>query len=86
MDLSFKPRFLRKFNRLPRPLREEAREKIELFRDTKNHQLLKVHKLQGRMSDCCSFSVNYRYRIIFKWEKQNESAVLLTIGDHSVYN
>lgn len=85
MEVSLKPRFLRKLKKLPDSLREEVFDKIDLFKDPRNHSSLKVHKLHGAMHGCWSFSVNYRYRIVFEWEKPNESAVLLTIGDHSIY-
>lgn len=65
-------------------LQEEIKEKIDLFRSEKNHEHLKVHKLKGRLSRYYSFSVNYRYRIVFMYQSASE-AVLLTIGDHDIY-
>ena len=85
MEVSFKPSFLRQFKKLPFPLQDETHERIELFKSSANHVSLKVHKLHGELKDCYSFSVNYRYRIVFMWEVQNKSAVLLAIGDHAVY-
>lgn len=64
---------------------DEFKEKIELFRVRDNHRQLKVHKLKGALSDKLSFSVNYKYRIIFIWIS-SDSAVLLAIGDHDTYN
>jgi len=85
MEVHFTPQFRRQFRKFEPLLQEEALEKIELFKDVKNHPRLKVHKLSGRLAGRMSFSVNYRYRILFRWEKRNESAILLSIGDHSVY-
>lgn len=85
MEIALAPRFKREFKKLPKALREETREKVELFRDPANHQALHVHKLKGRLAGRLSFSVNYRYRIIFMWEVQNTSAILLAIGDHALY-
>ena len=85
MEVAYKPVFIRQLKKLPRPLREEALEKIELFKDPERHSMLKVHKLHGELRDYFSFSVNYRYRIIFQWEVRNKSAILLAIGDHVVY-
>lgn len=85
MDVSFAPQFRRQFKKLQKPLQEEALEKIEQFKSVENHPGLRVHKLSGRMEGRLSFSVNYRYRIVFMWEKQNESAILLAVGDHSIY-
>jgi mRNA-degrading endonuclease YafQ of YafQ-DinJ toxin-antitoxin module len=84
MKVYFKPTFIRKFKQLEMALRDEAMEKIELFKDEKNHKQLKVHKLQGALSGRYSFSVNYKTRIVFSYLSKNE-AVLLTVGDHDVY-
>lgn len=85
MTIGYKPSFIRQLKKLPRALQLEAKEKIELFADPQNHKKLSVHKLKGRLAGFLSFSVNYRYRIIFEWEVPEERAVLLRIGDHSMY-
>ena len=84
MKISFLPVFVKKFNKLESVLREEVLEKIEMFKDKKNHMQLKVHKLNGVLSGRYSFSVNYKTRIVFSYLSKNE-AVLLAVGDHGVY-
>jgi mRNA-degrading endonuclease RelE of RelBE toxin-antitoxin system len=86
VKLAYKPVFIRQLKKLPKPLQEEAKEKIHLFKDPTHHSMLKVHKISGRLAGRLSFSVNYRYRIIFMWEVPNTSAILLAIGDHSIYD
>ena len=86
MDIAFKPSFLREFKKLDPALQDEAREKIILFKSPQNHAMLRVHKLKGRMVGRMSFSVNYRYRIVFQYaDKTKREAILLAIGDHEVY-
>ncbi|MBL7045783.1 MAG: type II toxin-antitoxin system RelE/ParE family toxin [Parcubacteria group bacterium] len=86
MQVHYKPSFLRALKKLPKALKEEAIEKIELFKDPKNHQQLKAHKLKGVFKKHYGFSVNYQYRILFLYlDKNKEEAVLLAIGDHDVY-
>lgn len=85
ITLLYTPTFVRGLGKLPSALQEEALEKIEMFKDPKNHRLLKVHKLTGRLKEQYSFSVNYRYRIIFTHEKK-DVAILHVIGDHSIYD
>ena len=86
MEVVYTPSFLRQLKALPPELKEEALEKIELFRDITNHKQLKVHKLSGRLKGRFSFSVNYKTRIIFKYLKIKPKEALLTaIGDHDVY-
>mgnify|MGYP001591169696 FL=1 len=84
MKISFLPVFVKKFNKLESVLREEVLEKIEMFKDKKNHMQLKVHKLKGVLSGRYSFSVNYKTRVVFSYLSKNE-AVLLAVGDHGVY-
>jgi plasmid maintenance system killer protein len=84
MKVSYKPTFIRQINKLEKGLQNEALEKIELFKDLSNHKILKVHKLSGKLSAQYSFSINYKYRIVFDWENK-DNPVLLGIGDHSIY-
>jgi len=85
MKICFKPTFIRQFKRLDLGLQQEATEKIEFFKDKKNHKQLKAHRLRGRLAGRHSFSVNYKTRIVFSYLSKNEVA-LLAIGDHAVYD
>lgn len=84
IELHYAPKFLRQLSRLEPDLQEEALSKIELFKNKRNHRALGVHKLKGKLSGSCAFSVNYRYRVVFDYIS-NEKAALLVIGDHDVY-
>lgn len=81
----YKPIFIRQLNKLDSDLQNEAIEKIALFKNTSNHQRLAVHKLHGRLDGRLGFSVNFKYRIVFKYLSKTE-VVLLAVGDHDVYN
>lgn len=85
LALIYAPRFVRHFKRLPKGLQEEAVARIELFKDSKNHASIKVHKLHGKLKKFYGFSVDFRNRIVFDYVSENE-VVLLTIGDHDIYN
>jgi mRNA-degrading endonuclease YafQ of YafQ-DinJ toxin-antitoxin module len=85
MEICYKPTFLRDFKHLPLSVQHEAKERIEQFRDSRNHQKLKVHKLKGKLKKFYSFSVTYSHRIIFEYESK-KTIVFLAIGDHDVYN
>jgi plasmid maintenance system killer protein len=84
MEIEYKPTFIKQYACFESSLKEEIKEKIELFKDKKNHKQLKVHKLKGKLSKYCSFSVNYKYRIVFVYQSKSR-ATLLAIGDHDVY-
>ncbi len=83
MKVSYSPSFVRQCGALPADLQEEILEKIELFKKG-DHKFLKVHKLHGRLSGRHSFSVNFKYRILFTYISKQE-ACFLVIGDHAVY-
>jgi mRNA-degrading endonuclease YafQ of YafQ-DinJ toxin-antitoxin module len=84
INFIYAPVFVKQFNKLDKNLQEEILEKIELFKNRDNHNLLKVHKLHGRFKDSYSFYVNYKIRVVFMWLKEEEVA-LLAIVDHDVY-
>jgi mRNA-degrading endonuclease YafQ of YafQ-DinJ toxin-antitoxin module len=84
LELIYAPVFIRQLNKLEKGLQVETLEKIEMFKDKSNHKILKVHKLHGPLQDCFSFSVNYKYRIVFK-PKNSKEIYILSIGDHSIY-
>lgn len=85
IKVHFKPTFIKKFKKLENNLQEEVLDKIELFKKIENHKQLKVHKLNGVLSGRYSFSVNYKFRIVFVYLSKTE-AVLLSVGDHEVYD
>lgn len=83
--VTYTPHFLRQFNKLPPSLQDEVEENIILFQKDPQLPSLRVHKLDGRMKGCWSFFVNYRYRVVFSYDRKKEAA-LLAVGDHSVYD
>jgi mRNA-degrading endonuclease YafQ of YafQ-DinJ toxin-antitoxin module len=86
LEVEYAPEFIRTWKKLPEDLQDEAIDRIELFKDRTHHAMLKVHKLSGRQKGKWSFSVNFKYRIIFMYARGDKNtAQLLDIGDHSVY-
>lgn len=84
ISIVYKPSFIRAFDKVDKNLQDDIIEKIELFKDVKNHKQLKVHKLHGELKDRFSFSVNYKFRIVFSYVSKNEVR-LLALGDHDIY-
>ncbi len=85
IKIGYTPAFSRQFKKLEDALAQEVVEKIDLFKDLKNHDILKVHKLNGRLKDRYSFSVNYKIRIVFHYVSKTQ-VILVAVGDHEVYN
>ena len=85
MEVSFTRAFFKRLNKFEEEFKENVLEKIDEFRDSKNHKRLRVHKLHGKFYKFYSFSVNYKTRIVFEYVSKTEVA-LLSIGDHDIYN
>ena len=80
-------RFVRDVSKLPPTLQEDVYDKIELFKNPRNHTRLRVHKLHGSLQGRLSFSINYRFRIIFEYlNSKKDAAAFITLGDHSIYD
>ncbi len=84
LHIYYKPQFIRQLKKLSSPAQDEVIEKIEILKNKKNHKVLKVHRLHGKLKGTLSFSVNYKDRVIFEYVSKNE-ITLLVIGDHDVY-
>ncbi len=82
--VQYAPLFVRRFSSLSKELQDEIVEKIELLKNADHHRALKVHKLKGALVGRYSFSINYRYRAVFIY-KDKENIILLTVGDHQIY-
>lgn len=82
-EVLFKSSFLKRLKQLEANVFELAVKKIELIKNQANHKSLKVHKLHGALSEWHSFSVNYKIRIIFRFE--GKRIILLGIDDHDIY-
>lgn len=83
--VTYSAAFLRQAKKLEPKLLDDLIAAVEAFKDRKNHTRLRVHKLHAELSRHSSFSVNYRYRVVFEWRGKNE-AVLHAVGDHSIYD
>ena len=82
--IGYAPEFFRALKKLPKNIQEKTFACIKLFEDRKNHRALEVHKLHGIYKGTLSFSVDFRYRIIFAWVSKHE-VEFYTIGDHNIY-
>ncbi len=84
-EIVISKQFARQFRKLDNHLKDEVIEKLELLKDPARHQSLKVHKLNGRMAEKFSFSVNYKIRVVFSYPVPTEIFLLL-VGSHEIYN
>lgn len=77
------PKFQRSLQGLPLDLVDKVVERTLLLRKDFFHPALKTHKLHGKLAGLWSFSVDWKYRVVF--ERAGSSVILLDVGDHAVY-
>jgi mRNA-degrading endonuclease YafQ of YafQ-DinJ toxin-antitoxin module len=76
--------FKKSFRKLPVAIQDLATHKDQWFRDDAFDPRLKTHKLKGVLEGYWSYSVNYQYRILFRFISHCE-VLYYDIGTHSIY-
>ncbi|MBI2415580.1 MAG: type II toxin-antitoxin system RelE/ParE family toxin [Candidatus Kerfeldbacteria bacterium] len=76
--------FTKSFRKLPNNIQLQAIRKDTLFRTNVFYPSLKTHKLKGDLTGFWSYSVNYSYRILFRFVNDHE-VLYYDIGTHSIY-
>ncbi len=84
MKIIYSPQFEKEYKCLPEIIKKKAEKKEKIFRNNPFDSRLKTHKLSGRFSEFWSFSIDFRYRIIFEF-KDEKTIIFHIIGDHSIY-
>ncbi|MBL4644293.1 MAG: type II toxin-antitoxin system mRNA interferase toxin, RelE/StbE family [Candidatus Pacebacteria bacterium] len=85
IEVGYSKKFLKMFKVLDADLQDRVEEKIEQFRNRKNHKVLKVHKLAGNLKDLYAFSIDRKNRIIFEYTGSKNEVAFLIIGGHDIY-
>ena len=84
MKIYYSGKFAREYKRLPLKIKLIAERKEKLFRKNPFAAELKTHKLTGKLQIFWSFSIDFRYRIIFEYVDKN-TAWFLLVGTHEIY-
>jgi toxin HigB-1 len=71
-------RFLKKHH----DLTEKYHKTMSLLATNPHHPSLRLHKLEGRLNDCHSVSINLSYRIVIYFLLVDNEIVPVDIGDH----
>jgi mRNA-degrading endonuclease RelE of RelBE toxin-antitoxin system len=80
----FSPHYLRTLQKLPRPIQELTDKKDQWFRMNPFDPRLHVHPLKGHLAGAWSYSVNYEYRVLFRFLNKDE-VIYYDIGTHDIY-
>jgi mRNA-degrading endonuclease YafQ of YafQ-DinJ toxin-antitoxin module len=84
MKILYTGNFLKMLRHLPLNIQNKADQKEIIFRKYPFSQMMKTHKLKGKFDGYYAFSIDFHYRIIFRLI-ENDSALFIAIGDHSIY-
>ncbi len=85
MEIFYSSRFLLKYEKLPKEVKEKAEKQEKIFRKNPFDPRLKTHKLQRKLNKCWAFSIDFQYRIVFGFEDCNVIK-FYSIGGHSIYS
>ena len=80
----FASHFLASFAKLPAAVQRLATQKDAWFRANPLDPRLHTHKLKGELAGAWSYSVNHRYRVLFRFLPEGE-VLYYDIGTHDVY-
>ena len=72
----------RKFLKKHPDLRNQYQKTLELLALNPHHPSLRLHRLQGQLSDLSSVSVNMSYRILLEIIIEEKGIILVDIGNH----
>ncbi len=84
MKIIYTSKFRREYRKLPNKVKDAVEQNENIFRNDPFHASLDTHKLHGRLKEFWSFSIGYKYRIMFKFANKN-TVHLHSVGDHDIY-
>lgn len=85
MDVVYSPKFAREYRKLPSDIKAIAETNEALFRKNPFNPRLRTHKLKGVLVGFLSFSIGYKFRIIFEFSTDKKTVYFHSVGDHDVY-
>jgi len=77
-------RFDKSYKKLPKRIKDRAKEKEKIFRESPFHPALGTHKLSGKEKESWVFDIDFHYRIKFLF-LNDEEVLFLDIGTHEIY-
>ena len=86
MDIIYSQKFSKEYKKIPDNIKKLAEDKEVLFRKNPFDLKLKTHRLRGKLKIFYSFSIDYKYRIIFEFSKDKKKVYFHLIGKHDIYN
>jgi mRNA-degrading endonuclease RelE of RelBE toxin-antitoxin system len=85
MEIIFSPKFVKEYKKLPTSVKKNFEGLEKIFRNNPFDSKLKTYKLKGRLSGLLSFSISFKYRIIFELSEDEQTAFFHLVGSHDIY-
>jgi addiction module RelE/StbE family toxin len=82
MQVNFKPKFVKQYNKLSHKMQKQFDERLELFIEDPTTYLLNVHSLKGKYAGFWSINISGDLRAIYTYEGDT-IIVFMLIGTHS---
>jgi addiction module RelE/StbE family toxin len=76
--------FEKAFRKIPHQIQILAEKKDKWFRANSFDARLRTHQLRGELKGFWSYSINYHFRILFRFI-QHDEVVYYDIGTHQIY-
>lgn len=84
MEIFHTSKFKREYKKLTKDIKLAAEEKEPVFRKNPFDPSLDTHKLHGRLREFWSFSIGFKYRIVFEFGEK-DAVYFHAVGDHDIY-
>ena len=82
--IEYASKYRRSFEKPPHGIQKKAREKEGIFITDAFDQRLRTHKLHGPFQNYWAYSVDGKYRVIFRFIDASD-VLFFDIGPHSIY-
>lgn len=86
MVIYFTSKFRKSYERLPKQIKEKAKEREKFFRQNPFHPILETHRLHGKHKNYRAFSIDKSNRIMFQFLNAAKTEVIfINVGNHEIY-
>jgi addiction module RelE/StbE family toxin len=82
MQIRFSKQFRKQYQRLPKPLQQTTRRRLDLWQEDPMNPLLRVHRLSGRLQHFYSLSVTGDLRVLYELIG-DEIVIFQMVGTHA---
>ncbi len=74
-----------RFKKLHPEMRDKYVKTLRMLEKNPHHPSLRRHKLNGKLDDYYSVSLNMKYRILLDFIIRNDQVILIDIAGHELY-